>query len=296
MSEPKRHHYLPQHAYLRFFSVNAAGKKVFQYQRGGRPFTTNLRNVGVERSLYSLTDPAGRPNQDLEKLVLSRLDGRTAPIMQRLNQEENQVVLSDDELDVLHNIVTFALLRTPAFRDALRRLGSELIGNPDRFYPTMRAELSALGVPEEKIESHVENALQHVREVASQRDYWLIRVGRLATRTNDALRLKRVELLVVDNEMIVTSDHPVALDYTRGVLDSDLVFPVGSRRVLVMQTATGGGNSVLPIRKISASDARQLNKQTMRHAENFLYAEAAHEKIRRLFDGTIKPTRLTRRT
>ena len=292
MSNPKRQHFLPQAGYLRFFSIGGRGEKIVVYPRGARTFITSLVNAGVEKDLYSLVDAQGRLNRDLERLVLSALDGKAASLMERLNSEKNLIELDRMEIETLYEMVAVAYLRTPSFRDGFRKHGSDVIesGEIERF---VDQDLANLGLSADRIDSCIRTALDNIRTTAAHRNYWLVRVGRLIELALPELASKRAEILETD-EIVITCDHPVAIDYGAGIRGSDLVFPIGSHRVLVMRCISGRlvDNSRIPVRTIGRAQARELNRQTMRMAERTLFASIERAEIKQLFDRMAAPQRM----
>ena len=293
MSEPKRHHFLAQQGYLRFFSVGAKGEKIVVYRRGKAPFVTGLANAGVESELYSMVDERGGFDRRIETLVLSPLDQLASGLMERLNRKSNSVVLSPEEVVTLYTVVALAYLRTPAFRDGLHRYDAELLKNEASFDPTVRADLRRASVPETEIDTYIEAGLASVRKIAVHPNYWLVRVGRFLELTLEELHRKSAEILEAD-EVVITSDHPVAIDYDLGFQNSDVIFPVGSHRILLMRRGwpQGFDNSRIPIRRIAGAQARAINAHTIRLAESALFASVEREGISRLFDATERPARM----
>ncbi len=296
MNEPVRHHYLAQASHLRFFAIPGTADRVYLYRRGSEPREVAIRNVGAENNLYSLQDNSGGRHQDLEREVLAGLDGHAQPLMAKLNGVPAPS-LSPDEFDTLYEFVTLQLVRTPAFRHTLREYDRSILQRTDEdlgmgeqlrsLLPTASAEV---------INSHIASARAAVQAMVEHPNYWLTRVGRFAEITYPVLRAKCVDLLVAESQPIVTSDHPVAMDYGLGLSNSNLVFPIGARRVLRFRPPTSGpglGTSTfLPVVRISGAQARELNKTTIAHADSCVIASVKSDAVRRLFDATSRPARM----
>jgi len=292
--EAKRHHFLPQQAYLRRFSIAGKGEKIAVYRRGKAPFVTSLINVGVETDLYSLINQQGGLDRRLETEVLSSLDGRAVGVMDLLNNEPNKVALNTEELDTIHDSVALAMLRTPAFRDKLNRLDVELLERGERADPTIRSSLRQMNLAEEAIDFYIQAGLARAREIVAHPNYWLVRVGRFLELTAPVLRDKSAEILETD-EIIITSDNPVVYDYNLGLLRSDLVFPIGSHRVLVFRTSCSRTYEAafIPVRRITRAQARDLNLQTIKFAEQALFASVERQGIHRLLNAAKPPARMS---
>ena len=114
-------------------------------------------------------------------------------------------------------------------------------------------------------------------------------MGRFLELLDEELRLKNAEILATDGEPVVTSDHPVARDDDLGVHNSNLIFPIGKRRILVFGNRSPqrlSGPLKIEVKSISAVQAREINKATIKHAGRFLLAAVKREPLKRLFDRT----------
>ena len=81
MADPIRHHFLPIAAYLRFFTMEARPDSLFLYRRGEDTKIVGIRDVGVEKSLYSLETQPGQFTNELEMVATATVDARAVELM-----------------------------------------------------------------------------------------------------------------------------------------------------------------------------------------------------------------------
>ena len=118
MSEPKRHHYLPQSYLSRFADPATATRKkpqVWVWSLRDQTWRlTSVANVAVERDLYTMTDETGKPNRELES-VLADLEGKVDAIVREKIVPQKEL----SEEDRAHLAVFIGTLRTriPAQHD-----------------------------------------------------------------------------------------------------------------------------------------------------------------------------------
>jgi len=297
MSDPVRHHYLPVAAYLRFFAIELRPKFVYQYARSEETRIVGLRDAGVEKSLYSMEIRPGQFNQDLEKQITAALDARAVELMEKMNTSTNVAALSADEANLLRDFVSLQMVRTPASRDSLLRFDRAWLAQPNEIDRIVRESLMRSGIQmsDQQLSEAVERARRSTDDIAASSNYWLTRIGRFLELLDEELRFKNAEIWSAENEVIVTSDHPVGMDYELGVHNSNLIFPIGKHRVLVFRERTTqrlSGPLRIDVKSMPSIRAREINKTTIKHAERFLFASVKSDSIRKLFDATHSPARM----
>ncbi len=300
MGGPTGQHFLARQAYLRFFCRPTEPGQIYLYQRGRKPVRTSIANVAKTRHLYSFQDPSGQFNHAIEIQVFARLDTWILPIMERLNRERGPVRLDRAEAETLIVFLAFQLVRTPAFRDDLYRFDADMAAKVrtsvklEEMKEFLRREIGVTP-PDDEVQRYWESASQRIIEQVSVSDYWLRHMGRLARRFTDAIGLKRPQILHAPDEYFVTSDYPVVINHGLGLGGSDLYFPVGSHTALYFyakpEHELGPTIDILSTR-VSAQQARALNKRAMLSAEKYMYAAVERDGLRRLFDGTAPPQRM----
>ena len=157
------------------------------------------------------------------------------------------------------------------------------------------ARLLDAGLSEKQLEEILERAHRDIEKMVGERNYWLIRIGRFLELLDEELRLKRIEILATDDESVITSDHPVARSDNAGVRNSNLFFPIGKRRILAFTDRSAqrmSGPMKIDVKRIPGSLAREINKATIGHAEQFILGSVKRPPIKILFDRTSPPTRM----
>lgn len=116
MSDPKRHHYLPE-CYLKFFHSQDSESKVWLYARNKKPEHTNVKNVTVQHHYYSVNTDTGEKDTTFEK-QLGKLEGKASEVLKKFNQMNVGDIIQispQEKRDVLHFVATL-VTRTPAYR------------------------------------------------------------------------------------------------------------------------------------------------------------------------------------
>lgn len=121
MSEPKspsrNHHYIPQ-SILRKFSRNS--ERIWVARRGGDVFSSNVRNVGAQRDLYTFTTKDGNRSVAFEQLVDDKYTDPALPIIDKLSRCESA---SPDDKATLAQCLALLNVRHPD----LKRLSDAMI-------------------------------------------------------------------------------------------------------------------------------------------------------------------------
>src|SRR6266849_1692821 len=317
MSNPIQQHYLPKVAYLSFFENSQRPGFIYLYQRSTEPVLTNIKNVAQERYLYSFVDENGQYNFEIEK-ALETLEARTRPILQKLNQGPKSLPISAVEKGTLSEFIAYQAVRIPAFRrKVLQEINSKFL------------EVTALAMAQRKevLAAHMEKARQrnpsnsHEDTVSAEElqrlilegdftcsvsgdDYFLGQALQVGNHLFPAILMKKIFLLYVTGTSFITSDYPVFLLsdpnlglYGSGFLMARILLPIGSHAILYLENENNPTllteDQIVDVRyqKISPSKARWINKCTIAHAENYLFASEANEGIKKLFDRTKPPER-----
>jgi Protein of unknown function (DUF4238) len=251
------------------------------YERGKKkPELRPLDRVAAQKDYYSVKTENGAKLQDAE-MILSRVEGLAAPILQRVEEHRN---VSPEDRGMLALFLAFACLRTPKFRDAAEDLLSEslmafsrkLASDRAKFAETVKSAESALGEsfgdpeelrramteeriqvkarPEYSIKVMFEDALQHATMIESM--VWSVREAD-------------------EDNLLVTSDTPVVLNNPSCLegngpptpLTLEVVFPISPKLVLL---ATWDGHCGSG--QMTGSLTREINKLMSFAADQYVYA------------------------
>jgi hypothetical protein len=125
MSEPRRHHLVPQ-SYLRRFADERHQVRAVSRNDLGRSFVTSILNAPVERDFYALETDEGW-SQELEK-QLGHFEGLAADAVSRIL--EGWFPPSADDRELVAAFVALQFLRGSDMREAVQGLVGHL-GNVD---------------------------------------------------------------------------------------------------------------------------------------------------------------------
>lgn len=127
MSNPKRHHYLPEF-YLKKF---AYGNKFWVYDREKDEYRLQTpKNTAVQGYYYSYIDEAGNRNTEIEE-ILSYIEGETKPIIENVH---NNKAINRDEKNILAIFVSLLKLRVPEFEKTYNEATEKTIKKIMKFY------------------------------------------------------------------------------------------------------------------------------------------------------------------
>jgi hypothetical protein len=120
MSNPKRHHYLPQF-YLKGFCRD---EYLWVYDRK----TNQVRrqtpiNTAIQSHYYSVEDEDGEKNTEIESF-LSQIEGLTKPIIQKVSNKDE---ISVEEKEILSVFLAFLMNRVPDFEKSVDIMEGHLV-------------------------------------------------------------------------------------------------------------------------------------------------------------------------
>ena len=308
-------HYLPKGAYLSFFEIPSKPDFIYFYQRGKPAIFVNTHKVAKEKHLYSFTDKEGNLNTNLE-IALGEFEGEVKPLLAKLNGAREILEITLTERNRLMTFISLQAVRTPTFRTTLKQTTAKLrqvvmqmyASNKEVFTNLMkRAGKDKVVMDDISIDDLREFILDETRyTMEAEGDYFLGQQFQLQDSIFRAIVPKTPLLLRCEDERFITSDHPVLLIsnpevpkmYRGGFLMSDVLFPIGRNVSLVLKTERHPepitrADQCFPIavKWISPNEVRQINKITIGHAENYLFASENDENIQTIFDETTRPTR-----
>lgn len=262
MSEPKRHHYLPQH-YLRGFADPDKPTQVWILSSNERePIwrRRSTRSIGYVDNFYSMTDKLGNQNNYIEK-DLSILDGRAAPVLKKVLRREN---LDQDEQFFFAVFVADLATRGPFMRETTKQLlNQELALRTPLTEPYANEEIKKYF---DRNQYHLE--ARHELVVDSV-------IGLLPLFTETILKMGWVFAHSNGSNFFITSDTPVVackpndmFSQTQGLDEEDMeiTLPLSRNMTFIASwKATGVGDAVL-----SADEVSGLNNRTTMIGKKYL--------------------------
>lgn len=124
-------HYVPQSALRRFCDEN--GRLWVLDKKHRRTFRTNPRNVAAEAGFYDFETAGG--SASLEG-PLARLEGITAPLIDRIIERQEIGFLSPEEHHTIAAFAAVQLVRIPGHRERFRHLSKGLVEKLRSIIPT----------------------------------------------------------------------------------------------------------------------------------------------------------------
>jgi Protein of unknown function (DUF4238) len=267
VSEPRRHHLLPQF-YMRAFADERGQLRAVPRIGENGPqtaYTASPENILVERDFYAITDDEGERRQIVEE-AFARLEGNASDSLRLLL--DGGLVLDAEQRAAWSELMAVQVTRGRQFRDSFKefsgRLGKQLLAvtaanAPDEYFERMNSELEESGeaslpsVPPELRQSLISGdgfdvvpTQEHLVEMS------LAAVGEL---TNIFFRMSW-KLLRFERDCLLTSDHPVS--YWREPSYADPFFgigPITAREVRIPLSPRAALVLVHPIQVDEAADA-----------------------------------------
>lgn len=277
-------HYIPR-GYLRGFCdpCTPAGQEPWLWINDLRQGVVKRRapkNIAKRPDYYSVT----RDTDDVDHLgerLLSRIESNGIPILSKIGG--GYFALTDEERQHLALFVGFLITRTPSFRDFMERAAGKqgesimrvMAGHPEHFRRTMR-KAPVGDMSDEEIERLRMRALEPERHfiVRGTPDFSLGQALALAPApAREVLQMHWQFLIAGGPERFVTGDAPVTWQNSQGpaglrMRGTELSFPVSPLICLLGSHTEPDG-----VRDVTADDARRLNRERVRHADRYIFAD-----------------------
>ena len=295
-------HYVPQF-YLKNFSIPSKLGGVYAYRRKVKPFETTTTSIAAKNDLYVFTDKfTGKKNDEIEKMF-SWLEGLTAPIIEKINNDTPLTKLTNTEHNILSEFIAYLYVRNLSFREKQKNIAST----------TIKIQMEFLAEDEEKFKKalhetgHDKEDAGKMREYAlnfdkhfkidwgkKNNDYFLKQALLLALKISQQIFYK--EWYIVDNQtsrVFITSDNPVILMrplnlppfYGLGILNSHIIVPTSPTKALLLRF-TGNKPGDPKVVKANREFVLSVNRHTMFYAHKFIYSNLLSKDIERDFNMT----------
>jgi hypothetical protein len=287
MSEPRRHHYVPEF-YLRGFATQASPGKVIVYDKeAGKAFGTSVKNAAVKRDYYRIVPPADKDvSPYILEEALSESEHKASKVLPKLIVGES---LTNDERAEWAAFMALLHLRGPA----ARMMAAEVMVS------LMTKMMDVTLVKKERYEAVFERARAAGEEMPGGVTYdqavefWKSRkfeIGIVEAASLMSLEaapmvaeiLYDMEWMIVrcpPGSLLVTSDNPVIYSSPRnthhplmgdgGLMNKSVQvrLPLTKRCMLI-----AGWQKVPPLIQVGASEILSFNLDTIAHAFRYAYA------------------------
>ena len=289
MSEPRRHHYLPQFYLAGFTKTGDKDGRLFVLDRRQRKqWPAKPKDAGLQRDYYAIeTDDVSRRN-DLER-ALGNIESVMAPVVDRIAFTK-QLPTDPAEFNVFLNFVALMAIRVPHVRNTLDDFTDRLMKSVMWYWfndPRAKAGLAANF--RERGEELTDEVYQGMKElydsgtltVTMDQNTTLGMTFDMAKTLLPLLAERKWALHIAADDApdFVTSDLPVILSWTDGAAGPDppafgtmntmLTFPL-TRRVMAVSNFEGlAGIDALPTKFVAA-----LNAMTLTYGQQIYSSEA----------------------
>jgi hypothetical protein len=292
---PKRQHWVPRF-YLRYFKVPDPDQRREQvwilHRKEGTPVLTAIENIAVSKHLYSPKRRDGTRDSRLEK-KLADLESSLSRLWPRL--AGGFVNLASDGIrKVIALFLSVQFLRHPNRRDLvadsrrriiefIRRQPVDADGAPD--IDTFQIGARVVKLDRIGWQSYADAGPEYDEQA------WLTIVEKDAVGYAKMLLEKRWSMIVIDDPLFVTSDHPLFVAspelnrHQIGGRDAVLLFPVSPTRVLCLDNVAAPGNRYY---HLESDQADLYNRMTWVNTEAFMISP------RNIFDVLAGITKVRR--
>jgi len=271
MSEPRKHHYLPQF-YLLGFSTD--GKSIFQIEKAsGKHYPGNIKDIAAIRDFHEI-DGEGAEDPNAVEKRLAKLEGELATDLRDLL---NDGISNLSALGEVVGLLSLLRMRVPSVKEHIQEsLAStikmvakemEKAGKLPKPPPGLEETLSV-----DNLQFTVMNwrCLELMFDMAASPDILSLLGSMRAT-------LYRLE----GEESFVTSDQPVSLfhpsiteDHKFGVgpaiREVEITLPLSSNALLKLDHESGDHNEVLATKE----EMIEFNRRTMISAQKYVFSGA----------------------
>ncbi len=298
MSEPKRHHYLPEF-YLDLFCRNGL---LWVYDRKRKEYRQQTsKNTAVQNQYYSAFGPDDKKHTRVEQF-LSVIEGLAKPVIVKISNEET---ISPQDKEVLAVFVSFLKVRVPDFEKTINEMTEKRLKIQHEFMFSSE-ENTAIVLKNLEVKTgkkidvspkdFMEFVLSGQYDIKFSREYSLeIMLSFGADLIRFFLNMDWVFLYAPDKSSFVTSDNPFALvppdDYNpKGPYGFGLI-TLGARKVVPLTQRTclvmcDYGQRVIKS-AIKSEEVRNINLNITVACDNLLIA-----KDKPLLEKLVKMTKI----
>lgn len=286
MSEPIKHHYVPQ-TYLKYFTDNSNNLNIYVKNKD-QIIKQTPRNAGYQKHFYTLENN-GEKDYSIEKMLAEHVDTLYKPIIEKI---ENQESLSKADVQNLAIFITFQSLRTPAHRKNYNGMIDDFYKQTSKIIFGLKKAHNQLGdLKSEEIEQ-IEHFLENENyEVQVPKEHSL--ESMLKYSEEMSVMLSNHNFLIVkasSKSEFITSDNPYCMvkeDWSPnwsgyGILNTSKYFPLTPRYLLALQGQ--GGN--IGYSQLSKEQVRHMNFLIALQSDKFLYS--SNEYLLKSLVGKIK--------
>ena len=286
MTTPKRQHWVPQF-YLRQFIVPDANPKLEQvwifHRKSGDPKLTGIKNIALEKHLYSPKLADGSRDPRLEK-KLSDLEGTLSKLWPQL--ANGFVDLGSKAIrQSIALFLSVQFLRHPDRRDSAIEFRKRLIEfveqrplNPEVYPDIQQFQIGS------RVYSIDASDWPNYRDAGDELsiEMWRKMIEQDAILHAKMLMKKRWSIVFIDEPLFVTSDYPIYVPqpelerYQIGGTNAMILFPISPTRILCFDDLDEPANQYYPI---ANSNADMYNMFTWVNTDSFMISSRNIEGV-----------------
>jgi hypothetical protein len=274
MSEPKKHHYLPQF-YLRGFSAN--GRSIYQIEkRGNKAYLCSVRDAAAIRDYHDLDSPDFKDRQAIEKGIAqaeSQLSCTLATVI------KSGIVNSEVHANLIR-FVSLMRCRVPAFKMFIE----ESLRHDVRSLTRIMERKNMLPAPPKGLEEvlRADNLLISISNWKCLE--FMFRVA-AAPKILEMLAAMTPSILKApDGSFFLTCDQPVAIYhplatptdvYGVGIADqlTEISLPLSTQKLLRLSWNSNDTDR----RTLTSAEAEEFNRRTIVMADSLAFAPEQSE-------------------
>jgi hypothetical protein len=284
---PRNHHYVPQ-LLLRRFAAPDGTLWVYDLKRS-EIYPAQSKSAGFVRDLYTRMGSDGKPDHaHIENLLAERVDKPGNAAIRRLLAKEDLFSMGPPWNDFLIFVAT-QLQRTPAFFDRMTQLMQptaqesfeRMVKHDPEFRRRVRQSALARGISEQGIEQYLQRAASDFR-IRPTKDFVVSMSFALIHAIFEELRQMtwQIATLAQSDPDLILGDQPVLPVVPQGERVG-LKHPAIHVKLPLSPRVAAVGNWNLQTAYAIFRDgqANEINKETMRHAQRFLFAPHRSEEL-----------------
>ncbi|MHC4158140.1 MAG: DUF4238 domain-containing protein [Planctomycetota bacterium] len=290
MSDPKKHHFLPQF-YLNGFRITPQTSKYAQIQITPKtptpePFLSAIKDTGCEFNYHTVApDPAFKDRKSLET-SFAEIEGRQAEVIKSVLSNRK---ISFEEKQVLAFFVSIMRVRVPSYKRYIEQFLQENVQSMTQ----MELRKGRLPKPPKVIEDLIKEQGGDIFKVLEVKiSNWMIlyQMFNTVVGSNISSIIEKMNFSLVEapnDNQFITCDSPVTLyvpdyqvrkPYGIGLLDREVevCIPLNKQYLLLVSWQQ------LPLHQIaSRNNVAEFNRRTIIMADKFIYSSS-------VFDGLLE--------
>jgi len=281
MSEPKKHHFLPQF-YLRGFSINSR-EQIWQIEKTQHPESRKvaIKDAACETHYHTIdADPKNKDRRTIEE-YLSGIEGKQAELINTITGHGG---IQSYQKRRLAEFIMIMRFRVPAYKTYIEQTLGELVRNSTR----LMFRMDKFPPPPPQVEELIKEKDDDIFDVEISNWMILVRMLNIALDPKFVQIIERMNLSLYktpEGLEFVACDSPVAIfdpnykkkkPYGVGLLnrDIDLTFPLTKRYLVLASWKAGEGTC-----EAAEYQINEFNRRTVIMAKKYIWASSQTKQL-----------------